>query len=81
MEAEAEICVRSFLLSRMNQWFIKGETESITTTTEIESKQIQLYSKGLFSKQRYVLKFQNPEIRSEKRNEFLESIFFSMILK
>jgi len=51
MDAEAEISVRSFLLSRMNQWFIKGETESITTSMEIESKQIQLYSKGIFSKQ------------------------------
>lgn len=59
MEAEAEICVRSFLLSRMNQWFIKGETESITTSIEnetSESKQIQLYSKGIFSKQRYFKK-------------------------
>jgi len=55
MDAEAEISVRSFLLSRMNQWFIKGETESITTSMEIESKQIQLYSKGIFSKQSFYL--------------------------
>ena len=55
MEAEAEISVRSLLLSRINQWFVKGETESITTSIEIEYKQLQIYCRGLFSKQRYIL--------------------------
>ena len=69
MDAEAEISVRSFLLSRMNQWFIKGETESITTSIEIESKPIQLYSKGIFSKQRY-------RVFTEKICTHLFSLFF-----
>ena len=55
IDAEAEISVRSLLLSRMNQWFVKGEIESITTSVESEEslhKHLQLYCRGIFSKQR-----------------------------